>query len=233
MLKIGHRGACGYAPENTLLSFKKALQLGVDMIEFDVQSCKTGELVVIHDDKVNRTTDGKGKVKDKTFKELRALDAGRGQKIPTFKEVLNLLQGKCQMNIELKGKGVAEKVALELAKRLQNGARVKDFLVSSFDFKEVIRFRECLPKINVAVLLNINVGVLFNKLPRNYLKKCQQVNAYSVNPALKIVKKKLVDTAHKNGLKVFVFTVNAEKDIARMKEWGVDGIFSNFPDKIL
>ena len=96
--KIGHRGAMGYAPENTLKSFKKALELNVDAIELDVYICKSGELVVIHDDKVNRTTNGKGYVAEKTFKELRALDAGEKEKIPELKEVFDLVNKKVNIN---------------------------------------------------------------------------------------------------------------------------------------
>jgi len=232
MLKIGHRGASGYEPENTLASFKKAMRLKFDMVEFDVQMCKTGELVIIHDDKVNRTTNGKGLVREKTFKELRSLDAGKGQKIPTFKEVLNLVQGKCQANIELKTKGVAEAVAKELIKLFKAGVNPATWLVSSFHFKELVKFREYLLKTNPVLAGKIKIGILFMKVPKSYLKLCRQINAYSINPDLKKIKRKLINEAQQNGLKVFVFTVNTEKDIARMKEWGVDGIFSNFPDKI-
>jgi len=103
-LKIGHRGAMGYEPENTLRSFKKALDLKVDMIELDVYVCKSDELIVIHDDKVDRTTNGQGYVVNKTFEELRTLDAGKNEKIPTLSEVLNLVNRKAKLNIELKGK---------------------------------------------------------------------------------------------------------------------------------
>ncbi len=102
-LKIGHRGACGYEPENTLRSFKRALDLQVDMVEFDVYTLAGGEIVIIHDDKVNRTTNGHGYVLDKNFEEIRKLDAGQGEKIPTLEEALDLIDKKCQVNIELKG----------------------------------------------------------------------------------------------------------------------------------
>ena len=110
MIRIGHRGAMGYEPENTLRSFKKALALKVDMIEFDVYVCKTGEVVVIHDDKVDRTTNGKGYVVQKTLQELTSLDAGKGEKIPLLEEALDCINKKVQVNIELKGEGTAEPV---------------------------------------------------------------------------------------------------------------------------
>ena len=94
MIIIGHRGAMGYEPENTLRSFQKALDLGVDMIEFDVHLCKSGELVVFHDEKVNRTTNGQGYIAQKSLEKLKELDAGQGEKIPTLEEVLDLVKGK-------------------------------------------------------------------------------------------------------------------------------------------
>ena len=103
VVKVGHRGAAGHEPENTLRSFRKALDLGADMVELDVHLCGTGELVVIHDETVDRTTDGSGSVRDMPFHELRGLDAGKGERIPTLREVLDLLEGRAGVNIELKG----------------------------------------------------------------------------------------------------------------------------------
>ena len=110
-LKIGHRGACGYEPENTLRSFKKALDLGVDTIELDVHKTKDEATVVIHDEKVDKTTNGTGFVADKSLEEIKKLDAGKGEKIPTLEEVLDLVNRKAQVNIELKGEGTARPVA--------------------------------------------------------------------------------------------------------------------------
>src|SRR3989344_9380836 len=113
MLKIGHRGACGYAPENTLKSFQRAIDLGVDAIELDVQLCKSGELIVMHDNTVDRTTDGSGFIKKLKLKDLKKLDAGEGERIPTLEEVLNLVDRRVKVNIELKGPKTA-KPALKL-----------------------------------------------------------------------------------------------------------------------
>ena len=110
LLKISHRGACGYEPENTLASFKKAIEINADMIELDVHVCKTGEVVVIHDEKVNRTTNGKGYVSQKNLESLKKLDAGKGKKIPTLIEVLDLVNKRVKVNIELKGKKTAERL---------------------------------------------------------------------------------------------------------------------------
>jgi glycerophosphoryl diester phosphodiesterase len=103
--RIGHRGAAGHAPENTIKSFLKAVELGCDMTELDVHVCGSGEVVVFHDEEVFRTTNGNGFVSQMTLEQLRALDAGEGEKIPTLEEVLTALKGRIQLNIELKGKG--------------------------------------------------------------------------------------------------------------------------------
>ena len=110
MLKIGHRGAPGDEPENTLRSFKKALSLGVDMIECDVHLTKDGKVVVIHDPTLERTTNGKGKVRDLTLKQLQKFDAGKREKISTLEEVITLVKGKCLLNIDVKDPRVIDNV---------------------------------------------------------------------------------------------------------------------------
>ncbi len=105
VLRIGHRGAAGHEPENTLLSLNKAVELGCDMTEIDVHVCASGEVVVIHDEEVYRTTNGTGFVSQMSLDALKALDAGKGESIPTLEEVLSALKGRIQLNIELKGEG--------------------------------------------------------------------------------------------------------------------------------
>jgi len=224
MLRIGHRGAMGYAPENTLKSFQKALELGVDMIELDVCKCKSGELVIIHDDKVNRTTDGEGYIIDKIFEEVRSLDAGEGEKIPTLQEVLDLVDQKVEVNIELKGDNTAEPVAKLIDEYIKKGWKDSCFLVSSFNHYELKKFKELKP--------NIRVGALIGGIPLGYSEFAKELKAYSLHPTLEFINKELVDNAHKNGLKVLVYTVNDKDDINKMKELRVDGLFSNYPDRI-
>lgn len=226
-LKIGHRGACGYEPENTLRSMKKALELGIDMIEFDVYVCKSGELVIIHDDTVNRTTDGTGYVTKMTFDELRKLDAGKGEKIPTLQEVLNLINGQVQVNIELKGVGTALPVAITIKDYTQKHSDVwtpEHFLVSSFNHFELQAFKLAMPEIKIGALI---CGMLTTRA-----QFAQDLGAYSVNPSIEFLDQTFVNDAHQRGLKVFVYTVNLLEDIARMKDWRIDGVFSNFPDRL-
>ena len=137
-LKIGHRGAPGYEPENTLRSFEKAISMGVDMVELDVHKCKSGELVVIHDKKVNRTTNKKGFVKNKNLQQLKTLDAGKKEKIPTLKEVLDFINKRVKINIELKGPKTTEAV-LKLIEEYINKKKWKysQFIISSFDSRKI------------------------------------------------------------------------------------------------
>src|SRR3990172_151413 len=121
ILRVGHRGAGGYAPENTLASFRKALELKVDMFELDVRLCRSGEVVVLHDETVDRTTDGSGAAGDLSFSQLKKLEAGRGEKIPTLEEVLELAAGKCGVNIELKGENTEQPVAGIIARSVAAG----------------------------------------------------------------------------------------------------------------
>lgn len=225
VLRIGHRGACGYEPENTLLSFKKAVELNVDMVELDVYVCKTCELVVIHDDKVDRTTDGKGYVIEKTFNELRELDAGKGEKIPTLNEVLDLINKKLKVNIELKGVSTAKPVSVLIEDYVKNkGWKYDDFLISSFNHYELREFN----RLNS----DVKIGALITGIPIGFAEFAKKVNAYSVNLCIEFINPEFVNDAHERGLKVYVWTANDLDDIQRMRDLGVDGIFSNYPDRI-
>lgn len=224
-MKIGHRGACGYKPENTLSSFKKALDSGVDMIELDVYALRDKNIIVIHDDKVDRTTNGRGYVLEKTFEEIRELDAGEGEKVPTLEEVLNLIKRKVKVNIELKGKETALPVAEVIDKYVkEKGWSYDDFLVSSFNRDELKRFKEVKPE--------VKTGVIFSSIPINYSEIAEDLGVYSVNINKEFINQDFVDNVHKRGLKLFVWTVNNENEIKTMKQLGVDGIFSDYPDRL-
>lgn len=224
MLRIGHRGACGYEPEDTLLSLNRALQLCVDMIELDVHVCKSGEIVVIHDAKVDRTTNGTGYIADKTLDELRTLDAGKGERIPTLQEVLDLVSRRVKVNIELKGTGTAKPVFQLLEKHVrESGWSHSDFLISSFDHDELQEFRR--------LSKEFRIGVLINDIPAGFIESAEKIGAYSVNVCIESITRELVDDAQRKGIKVFVWTVDDIDDIGRMRDLGVDGIFSNYPDR--
>ncbi len=225
VLRIGHRGAMGYEPENTLLSFSKALELGCDMIELDVQLCRTGELVVIHDNTLDRTTNGKGRIMDAGWDTIRNLYAGKGQRIPLLQEALDLTQGKAQVNIELKGLGTAQPVAAAINACLrEKGWRREDLLVSSFDPDKIEAFRK--------YDAETPVGILFRRIPYDLPGLARRLKASSLHPRFKYVSRDLMSFARNAGMKVFAWTVDRPDAIARMKLSGVDGIISNFPDRI-
>ncbi len=224
MLTIGHRGAAGLEPENTLRSFQRAIALGCDMVELDVHVCKTGEVVVIHDATVNRTTNGRGQVADLTLAELKKLDAGKGEHIPTLEEVLRLCAGKTQVNVELKGEGTADGVAA-LVHQLCSSGEVKEenVLISSFHQDLLRRYRRLRPE--------SKIGTLF-WWPWGWTKRAQEVQACAVHPLHKRVTKKLIMRAHENDWKVFPWTVDVPGGINRLRSIGVDGIITNYPDRI-
>ena len=225
VLRIGHRGAMGYEPENTLRSFKKALALNVDMVELDVHVCKTGEVVVIHDRSVDRTTNGSGLVVEKTLDELKKLDAGMGERIPTLQEVLDILNGKVDVNIELKGIGTAESVARIIEENVTTKRWNYDqFLVSSFNQYELEEFRGLSKQTRVGILVS-NTGVGLWGLAK-------KVKAYSIHINISFISREMVNEAHRRGYLVFVYTVNDIREINKMKLIGVDGIFSNYPDRV-
>jgi len=224
MIIFAHRGASGYQSENTLASFKKALEIGVDGIEFDVHLSKDGHVVVIHDSSIFRTTKRLGFIKNKSLADLKKLDAGKGEQIPTLQEVLDLVNKKAKAQIELKGKGTALPVAKIINEYVQKKKwKYNDFLVSSFNHKELREFKKLLPQIRTGALI-IGIKIQFDKYKN-------ELNAYSINMWCPFVRKSVVDEAHRRGLKIFAYTVNSKKEIKRMREIGVDCIFTNYPDR--
>lgn len=222
---IGHRGACGYEPENTLRSIRKALELNVDMIECDVYLLPSGELVVMHDYRVDRTTNGSGQVQQYDYAALRLLDAGQGEKVPTLQEVLDVINGKVKINIELKGPHTALPVAEVIGSYLQKPRWSQDcFLVSSFDHHELKRFKKVQPHTDIAALEHT--------IPLSYAAFPEALGAVAVVANHEFLSQEYVDDAHRRGLEIYVYTVNFADDAQRMVELGVDGIFSNYPDSI-
>ena len=222
-LCIGHRGARGHEPENTLRSVRRALELGAHGIEIDVWFTD-GELVVIHDARLDRTTNGRGYVSRKTFAQLRALDAGQGERIPTLREVFETVDRRAFVNVELKGRRTAGPVSALIAEFVeQRGWSYEDFVVSSFSRAELRAIAD--PRIPIALLLA--------RPTRLYPLSARRVRASAVNPALRYVTRQFVEDAHRRGLRVFVYTVNEPADIARMREWGVDGVFTDYPERAL
>ena len=218
MIIIGHRGAAGYEPENTLRSFKKAIDMHVDMIEFDVHLCKSGEVMVIHDETLERTTNAYGFVADSTFTQLVDIDAGKGEFIPTLEEVLDLANKQCKINVELKGKGTAGPVADILKRYTRTGWSYEDFLISSFDHDLLREFYSISPEAKIAALLENDLDYGIKNIP-----------LHAVNSSITNVTKEFVERAHKYRMKVYVWTVNNIEDYGRMLLYNVDGVFTDYP----
>ena len=221
MFKVAHRGASGYEPENTILAFEKSLELQVDMIELDARLCKTGELVILHDEDLKRTTNGEGLVRFKSIEELKLLNAGKNETIPTLIEVLNYLNQQCQVNIELVSEGAGAATA-ELLK--SNKWQLDNILVSSFKINELKAFNSLLP--------DVRLGYLAMEITSKQAKELSQLNFYSIGLEKNCLKKDVFVQLRDMGLKIFVFTVNDVEEIEHFTRMGVDGIVSDYPDRI-
>jgi glycerophosphoryl diester phosphodiesterase len=219
MLKIGHRGAKGHVAENTLASFQKAIDLGVEGIELDVHLSLDGKVMVIHDDTIDRTTPGNGLVKDFSAKELKQFD------IPTLESVFELATKKCFINIELKTFETADKV-VELIERYvsENHWKYDEFIVSSFDWNALqqVRFQNENIRIGVLTNTNLDLAVAFAKF----------IKAYSVHPYYHLLSKENVIQMQSKNFKVYPWTINEQEDIIFVKSLNVDGIITDFPDRI-
>lgn len=219
MLKIGHRGAKGYKPENTLASFAKAIELNVDAIELDVHLSSDGEIMVIHDETLNRTTTKTGFVSDYSASELKRLG------IPTLEEVILLVNRRCVINIEIKEATATPKV-LQLIEKSVNEQHwnYQQFQISSFNWEAL----SMVSKINS----KIAIGVLAEASIEKALAFAIQIKAHSINPYFKLLNSENVNLIHSNGFKIYTWTVNTPEDLIFVKSLNVDGIISDFPDRI-
>jgi glycerophosphoryl diester phosphodiesterase len=222
---FAHRGASGYAPENTLRSFSKALELGARWIELDVFAVER-QLIVFHDERLDYKTNGVGLVTDASLAYIRSLDAGEGEQIPLLAEVLDLIDGSAGLNIELKGERTAAPVAVQIEQALRGSKWKEDqFIVSSFNHPELLAFSGVMPE--------IRIGVLTKSIPQGYAAFAEAMGAWSVHASLEHVTREFVEDAHARGKKMFVYTVNHPDDFAELVEMGVDGVFTDYPDRFV
>lgn len=216
-LLISHRGASHYEPENTLRSFRKALDMGSSAIEFDVRKSLDGRLVVIHDSKVDRTTDSTGSVSGKTLDELKSLDAGFGERIPTLEEVFENFAGRCGLVVELKEKGVEEKTVSLIKKH----DLTEDVAVVSFR-KDCLRAVRALDRsIPTGLITVFGFGCVKNALSLG----CRVVAANH-----RFMTRRLVSEARRNNLFVYCWTVNDTKRGEELAGIGLNGVITDKPD---
>lgn len=225
MLKIAHRGAKGYATENTLFAFQKAIDLGCDAIELDVHLSLDGEIIVIHDEKIDRTTNGTGFVKQLSIKKLNTFLIENEHKIPTLKEVFDLVDKKCIINIELKSFDTIEKVVALIEDYIAHkNWQYADFLVSSFDWTALQNLRFLNEQIPIGILIDNNLDLAFAFAK---FLKAEVLLTY-----FHLLNKENIKKIQEKGIKVIAWTVNEKEDIERIKKLNIDGIISDFPEKI-
>jgi glycerophosphoryl diester phosphodiesterase len=221
MLIFAHRGASAIEPENTLKSIQSAIDVDVYGIEIDIYEVDN-KLIVIHDRWLERTTSGSGLITQHSFKNLRQLDAGKGQKIPTLDEVFSIIPHNCVLNIELKGVSDIKLLLRSIDQAtLIYGIDIKQLILSSFNHQQLHNIATQRP--------DLAIGALTASLPLEYAKFATTLNAYSVHISIDAVNQFFVNDAHQRGLKVYVYTVDKLEDISMLKNLGVDGIFSNNP----
>jgi glycerophosphoryl diester phosphodiesterase len=234
---VAHRGATAYAPENTIAAFDLAVDMKADYIEIDVQRSKDGELVLIHDTTVDRTTDGTGKVGELTFEQLRSLDAGswkgeqyEGEPIPTFEEILDRYRGKVGILIELKAPelypGIEIQVAEALKERNLDKPQNEQIIIQSFNFESMKTTNELLPL--------VPIGVLTSNRAHTTPEALQEFSTYAdwFNPSYGIVTEELVNQVHSLGMKIGSWTVRSQEAADFLFEMKVDAIITDYPDYV-
>ena len=225
MLKIGHRGAKGYEPENTLISFQKALDMQVDGIELDVHLSADGELIVIHDETITRTTNGSGAVNELSSRELKQFRINEHHEIPLLSEVFELVDKNCFINIELKSYETADKVVELIEKYVsEKNWNYDHFLVSSFDWNALQQVRFLSEEIQIGVLTetDLDLALAFAKF----------IQAKSIHPYFHMLTEENVSRIQSKGMQVFAWTVNEREDIEKIKTYKVNGIITDFPNRI-
>lgn len=224
---IAHRGASSIAPENTLIAFEKAIEAGADYLEMDVHISKDDSLIVIHDPSVDRTTNGSGLVRDLTYAELKALDAGyntkfgnmfQGGEIPTLYEVLALAKGKAKVAIELKAD-----IAYKVVPLIEQMGMEGQVIFQSYSTQRLL---------NVKVLNSLlPIMLITNILTERSIHECKEINGEYIGCGF-LITSALIDYAHQNGIKVFGFTVNDHNAMNELISKDIDGIITDFPQSL-
>jgi glycerophosphoryl diester phosphodiesterase len=222
---VGHRGAPMQEPENTLASFRRAIDMGVDWIEFDLREIRDGVLVVIHDDTVDRTTSGQGKVSDMTFEEIERLDAGHGQKVPSLQQVIDLARNKVKMDMEIKQPGIEADVVSAIVKNNVVG----QCMISSFMLDALEKVKKLSSDIMTAAIME--------KMPEN-AEACMDhllhdVRADAVMISIKIASVPFVGELRRNAFKIGIWNADTPDQIEKYAAMRPYFLCSNYPDRLL
>lgn len=223
---IGHRGAAGTWPENTLLSISRALEYGVDWIEIDIRMIDN-TLIVLHDETLDRTTNGSGSVYHYSLATLRRLDAGRCERIPLLPEVMDMIDARAGLVIEIKEPGITEALV----------ALTNDYLGRQPNWRDRLMLSSFLPEVMMELSTMAPAGCLLGALSEEgiegSLRYAVRIGAFSLNIALDTLSGADVRQAHDCDLKVLVYTVNDAADIKYCFDLSVDGIFTDFPQRAI
>jgi glycerophosphoryl diester phosphodiesterase len=225
-LVIAHRGASAYRPENTLAAYALAVEQRADMIEIDLHRTLDGAVVVAHDAELGRIG-GEGEIGEATLAELRALDAGGGERVPTLDEVLDAFGPRIPFNLELKqgGAGAYPELPARAVAAARSRGLLERTLFSSFYDPVLEQLRRGAPDARIALLISRRSAV-------RWVERARALGAEAVNPELPLVDRELVERAHAEGLAVYVFTVDPAEEMRRLLALGVDGLFTNVPDRM-
>ncbi|GEP51587.1 glycerophosphoryl diester phosphodiesterase [Flavobacterium noncentrifugens] len=225
MIKIAHRGAKAYEPENTLAAFTKAIELQSDAIEFDVHLSADGEVIVIHDETVDRVADGSGFVKNLSLSELKKMRIDGIHEIPTLSETFDFVNQRCLVNVELKAFETAEPVVKLIEYYvMQKNWQYSQFLISSFDWTALQKVRDLHAEIPLGVLTETNLELAIGF--------AEFVKAETIHPYFHLLTEENTRNMQQRGFKVFAWTVNELEDIQKIKSFKANGIISDFPDRL-
>lgn len=224
-LVIGHRGAMGHETENTLASIQKAIDLEVDMIEIDIFKIKSGEIVVFHDKLVDRLANATGRIEEYGISYVKQMVLDGNHSIPLLQDVLNLIDNRVRLNIELKGAGTCDSVNHILKYYIEKkGWPLDNFLISSFKWEELREFRRINKDIPIAILTDGN--------PLDAIAIAKELNAEAINPDFEQLDLEVATKIKEAGFNIYTWTVNEPSDIELAKSWSVDGIITNYPERV-
>ncbi|HIE28510.1 TPA: glycerophosphodiester phosphodiesterase [Candidatus Poribacteria bacterium] len=224
-LKIAHRGASGYEPENTIRAFEKAIELGADMVELDVHLSRDGRLIVMHNASVDKTTDGSGYIKDLTLQELKTFDAGKGEQIPTLQEAIDCVKGRCGLYIELKGE-YTERPVVEL---IRENAMQNAVIIASFDRNKVRQVKELAPELVTSVLVD-DKDADWVAIAKDAKADCIHFCWERYRSPHKLLTDEVMNKASANGLRVIIWHEERPEEIREIIKRDIYGICSNLPD---
>lgn len=220
ILRIGHRGAAGHAPENTISAIRTGISLGVDFVEIDVQRTRDGRLVIMHDKRVNRTTNGTGVIAEMTWDEVQLLDAGHGERVPSVEAALAAASGRAGVILEAKTPGIGP----DLYSAVQASAFSGSVIYASFLHAEILAIRGIDPKARTMALIE--------RVPPSGAAFAREANATLVGVAIDSATAEFATAVHGAGLELFLYTVNEPSLIARAIDLGADGVISDYPERV-